>query len=217
MKMKRFVLMIMTVFCFTLAGTQVIEVSAEEKVEAVTQEVESTQEEAEVSVLSDQTGADKKTNKKNKNTKKNKKNKTKKKVVKKTTKPSYTKSELRLMSTIIYCEAGNQSYAGMLGVGIVVMNRKASYQFPNTVREVIYQRGQFTPSWNGALSSALARYDRGQFTAANELACIKAAKEVLEGRKNVTVGGREYNMSSFYFFSRSVSGCRLQIGAHQFK
>ena len=129
----------------------------------------------------------------------------------------YSNADLRMMSAIIYCEAGAESYAGKLGVGIVIMNRKASSSFPNSVRGVVYERGQFSPSWNGTLSRALARYDAGHFNSANERACVKAAKEVLSGRRNVVVHGREYNMRSFHFFSRYVSGARLSIGGHQFK
>ena len=46
--------------------------------------------------------------------------------------PKWTSSELRLMSTIIYLEAGNQCYAGKQAVGIVVMNRVRSKKFPNS-------------------------------------------------------------------------------------
>ena len=36
---------------------------------------------------------------------------------------SYNKSDLRLMASIINCEAGAESYQGKVAVGIVVMNR----------------------------------------------------------------------------------------------
>ena len=39
---------------------------------------------------------------------------------------SYTNKEVKMLASIIFCEAGNQSYAGKLAVGIVVMNRKRS-------------------------------------------------------------------------------------------
>ena len=45
----------------------------------------------------------------------------------------YTEKDLKYMAAIIYCEAGNQSYAGKMGVGCVVMNRVKSSRFPNTV------------------------------------------------------------------------------------
>lgn len=125
----------------------------------------------------------------------------------------YSKSELRLMSSIIFCEAGCESYAGQLAVGIVIMNRVKSPSFANSVSGVIYQPGQFTPARNGFLSSALSKYDSGRIPKS----CISAAKETLNGRKDVTYGGKTIHMSSYLFFSGYVSGCRLQIGGHQFK
>ncbi|MGN0387914.1 MAG: SH3 domain-containing protein, partial [Suilimivivens sp.] len=41
--------------------------------------------------------------------------------------------EVRLLGALIYCEAGNQSYEGMLAVGAVVMNRVKSGAYPNTI------------------------------------------------------------------------------------
>ncbi|MBO5488315.1 MAG: cell wall hydrolase, partial [Eubacterium sp.] len=59
-------------------------------------------------------------------------------------KKTYTNKEVKMLSTIIFCEAGNQSYAGKLAVGIVVMNRKRSSKFPNSVEGVIKQPYQFS-------------------------------------------------------------------------
>lgn len=125
----------------------------------------------------------------------------------------YSKSDLRLMSSIIFCEAGCESYAGQMAVGIVIMNRVKSSSFANSVSGVIYQPGQFTPARNGFLSSALGKYDSGRIPKS----CISAAKATLNGSKVVTYGGKKINMSSYLFFSGYVSGCRLQIGGHQFK
>jgi spore germination cell wall hydrolase CwlJ-like protein len=117
------------------------------------------------------------------------------------------------MSAIIFCEAGNQSYAGKKAVGIVVMNRMRSSLFPNSLSGVIYQSGQFTPAATGFLSTALYKYDNGMIPSS----CIKAAKEVLSGSTTVELNGSTVEMKSYLFFSRYVYGCRLQIGAHQFK
>lgn len=135
----------------------------------------------------------------------------------KTTKKKYTKSELRLMSCIIYAEANGEPYAGKLAVGIVVMNRKSSKSFPNTVKGVIYQKYQFGPVRNGSLKRALKEYDAGRFTSSTEKACIKAAKEALNGTKKVKYGSKTYNMKGYYYFSTYVKGKRLTIKNHQFK
>ena len=132
-------------------------------------------------------------------------------------KKRFTKAELRLMSAIIYCEAGNESYAGKLAVGIVIMNRKESKAFANSVKGVIYQRGQFPPARNGILSRALAKYDAGRFTSSAQKQCIRAAKEALSGEKYVSYKGKDKNFKSFKFFNTYLSGARFKIGCHMFK
>ncbi len=125
----------------------------------------------------------------------------------------YANSELRLLSSLIYCEARGESYAGQKAVGIVTTNRVSSGLFPNTLSGVVYQSGQYTPARSGALVSALRIYDSGNM----KKSCIKAAKETLNGSKTVSLSSGEVNMSGYLFFSGYVNGCRLQIGGHQFK
>lgn len=148
--------------------------------------------------------------------KSSKKAEAKKKTVKEE-KASYTKAELRLLAALISCEAGSEPYAGKMAVGIVVVNREESSRFPNSVKNVIYQKYQFGPARNGSLKAALARYDNGKFTSSNDKDCIKAAKAALSGEKKVSYKGKEINMKSYLFFSGRVSGARLTIGNHQFK
>lgn len=139
------------------------------------------------------------------------------KQTKKSTKKKYTASELKLMSCIIYCEAVGEPYAGKKAVGIVVMNRKSSKSFPNTLRGVIYQKYQFGPTRNGSLKKALKKYEAGQFRSVAEKDCIKAAKAALNGDKKVTYKSKTHNMKSYHYFSTRVSGARLTIRNHQFK
>lgn len=87
--------------------------------------------------------------------------------------------ELRLLGALIYCEAGNQSYDGMLGVGAVVMNRVRSGAYPNTIHAVIYASGQFTP----AMTGKVARVYEGNVPDA----CLQAAQAAINGE--TTVGG----------------------------
>lgn len=136
---------------------------------------------------------------------------------KNSTKKSYTKAELRLMSSIIVCEAGAESYQGKVAVGIVVMNRVASKSFPNTVRKVIYQKGQFSPVRNGALKKKLAEYDAGKTKSKQWKDCIRAAKSVLEGQTFITYKGNKKSMKGYHFFSVHLPGARLRLGGHRFK
>jgi hypothetical protein len=130
---------------------------------------------------------------------------------------SYTASDLRLMASIINCEAGGESYQGKLAVGIVVMNRVASKSFPNTIRKVIYQKGQFSPVRNGSLRTKLAQYDAGKTSSQQWKDCIQAAKEVLQGRTYIVYRGNKKSMKSYHFFSVYLSGARFRLGGHRFK
>lgn len=139
--------------------------------------------------------------------KKNKTSKTKK----------YKKSELRLMASIINCEAGGESFQGKLAVGIVVMNRVKSKAFPNTIRKVIYQRGQFSPVRNGSLRRRLKQYDAGRVRSAQWKSCIKAAKKVLQGQRTIKLRGKTKSMKGVRFFSVGLSGAKFRLGGHRFK
>lgn len=57
---------------------------------------------------------------------------------------NYTEEELDLLSRLIYSEGGIESYDTQLKIGSVVMNRVDDPYFPNTIREVIYQKNQFS-------------------------------------------------------------------------
>ena len=58
----------------------------------------------------------------------------------------YTEEELDLLARLIYSEGGIESYETQLKIGSVVMNRVLSEDpwFPDTIREVIYQKNQFS-------------------------------------------------------------------------
>lgn len=87
-------------------------------------------------------------------------------------------SEVALMAGILQCEAGS-SYDGMLAVGTVIMNRISSSRFPNTLKGVVYQKGQFTPASSGKLARVLAKGPNSSAYA--------AAKEVLGGKRHSKV------------------------------
>ena len=146
--------------------------------------------------------------------------KTTKKKTEKKAKKKYSKTDLRYMTAIIYCEAQGESYQGKKAVGIVVMNRVRSEKFPNTVKKVIYQSGQFSPVRNESLDNALSLYDKynkkGKFKDPMK-SCLKAAEEALNGSTTIKVKGKKKEMKNYLFFSRYVSGAKFQLGAHQFK
>ena len=132
----------------------------------------------------------------------------KKEEAKKAAKPSTTKQDsvaadvddVTLLAALIDCEAGAQTYEGKLAVGAVVCNRIRSSRYPNTLRGVIYQRGQFGPAHSGALARKLnGTIDSG---------CRRAAVEALGGADNV--GG------ALHFRSRHSGIDGLVICGHVF-
>ena len=144
---------------------------------------------------------------------------TKKKTTtkKKKSKKRYSKADLRLMASIINCEAGSEPYQGKLAVGIVVMNRVSSKSFPNSIKGVIYQKGQFSPVRNGSLKKRLRQYDSKRTGSKQWKSCISAARKTLQGQKTILYKGKKKNMKSYHFFSMYLSGARMKLGGHKFK
>lgn len=105
----------------------------------------------------------------------------------------------KMLAALIYCEAGNQPYEGKVGVGAVVMNRVKSGRFPNTIREVVYQRGQFTPALNGKLERVIVSNNIPE-------SCYEAARAALNGEN--TVG------DALFFNGKSGN---FKIGDHYFR
>lgn len=110
-------------------------------------------------------------------------------------------SDVALLAGILECEAGS-SMDGMLAVGTVIMNRVSSGRFPNTIRGVVYQSGQFAPTWNGALERVLGR---GPSSSA-----YSAAKSIL--------GGTRHNkVRNCYFFWAAYTGhAGINVGGNVF-
>lgn len=107
-------------------------------------------------------------------------------------------ADRELLASLIFCEAGNQPYEGQVAVGAVVMNRVKSGAYPNTISEVIYQSGQFTPAMTGWLDSVRAN---AGYTAS----AMQAAEEALAGSSPVG--------DCLYF---STGGWGMRIGDHYF-
>lgn len=57
-----------------------------------------------------------------------------------------TEEDKELLARIVYLEARGQSFSGQRAVVEVVLNRVLDSRFPDTVYEVLYAPGQFTPA-----------------------------------------------------------------------
>lgn len=54
-----------------------------------------------------------------------------------------------LLAKIAMAEAETEDTKGKALVIMVVLNRICNDEFPNTIKEVLYQKNQFSPVWNG--------------------------------------------------------------------
>ena len=113
-----------------------------------------------------------------------------------------------LMARLVSAEAKGESYAGKVAVATVVLNRLSHPDFPNTVREVIYQvesgHYAFTPVQNGTINQAA---DADSKKAVNEALAFRG-----QGKGSVYF----YNpitSTSKWIFSREVT---TTIGNHRF-
>lgn len=67
----------------------------------------------------------------------------------------FTQEEQKLLMQIAQAEAGNQGEDGMWLVMSVVMNRVESKDFPDTIKEVIFQESQFSSVSDGNFDNAV--------------------------------------------------------------
>lgn len=112
-------------------------------------------------------------------------------------------SDLEMLATIIYCEAGNQSHEGKVAVGNVVLNRVGSDKFPNDIDSVLRADRQFSPVGSG-------KYDRMLGSGRIPQSCYDAAQEAMDGISYV--GG------CLYFKNPNIAGAHsgITIGDHVF-
>ena len=104
-------------------------------------------------------------------------------------------TDVALLAAILQCEAGG--YDGMLAVATVIMNRLASPLYPNTLQGVIYQSGQFAPTWNGSLNRVLA--------SGASATAYTVAQDALNGARHSAV----INCYQFRSASTGVSGINI--------
>jgi N-acetylmuramoyl-L-alanine amidase len=117
---------------------------------------------------------------------------------------TYSAEDVKWLSRIIYAEAGGESFEGMLAVGNVVMNRLRSEYYPDTIRDVVFDRRsgvQFTPAYSGAINNTPSE------------SCVIAAKLALDGAE--VVGGSLYFASAKCWASRHRVRYAT-IGGHDF-
>lgn len=63
--------------------------------------------------------------------------------------PKMSREDIELIALLTMAEAEGECEEGKRLVIDTVLNRVDSDEFPNTVKDVIYQKNQFTSMWNG--------------------------------------------------------------------
>lgn len=111
-------------------------------------------------------------------------------------------TDLVLFAAILQCEAGGYNYDGILAVATVIMNRVESRAYPNTISGVVYQSGQFAPTWDGSLSRVL---QSGPVSL-----CYQVAQEALGGARLASVSG------CYQFRSASTGMSGINVGGNVF-
>ena len=85
--------------------------------------------------------------------------------------------DVELLAKITYAEAGNQTLEQQLAVAATILNRVESESFPNTIQEVISQKGQFSSVKGGTV---MAFGEPVAFAEVPE-SCVQAAERALAG------------------------------------
>lgn len=70
-----------------------------------------------------------------------------------------TNEEKELLSRLVKCEAGAEPFECKVVVCVVVFNRMFDTRFKNTLSEVIYEEGQFSPAIEGTIDTAVPTPD----------------------------------------------------------
>ncbi|MNJ42759.1 Spore cortex-lytic enzyme precursor [compost metagenome] len=115
--------------------------------------------------------------------------------------------ELHLLHKIVMAEAEGEPYEGKVAVANVVLNRLRSANYPDTIKEVIYQKSQFSPVQNGRMDRVRPNEDS-----------IRAVTEALHGRKEVsddTYYFLSLTLATDFTIARSKSKSK-EIGNHTF-
>ena len=115
-----------------------------------------------------------------------------------------TNEELLLLSKLVTGEARGESYEGQVAVAAVVINRVKDPRFPNTIKDVIYQKNAFSVVKDGSINM---QPTESAYTAAQE-----------------ALYGNDPTDKAIYFWNPDIATCKwikklnpyMRIGNHVF-
>lgn len=79
----------------------------------------------------------------------------------------YSKAEIQILAKCVQAEAGEKNYEAQKMITKVILNRVQSGHFPNTIKEVIYQKDGGIPQFSVAYDGAMKKQDVKMSTLAN--------------------------------------------------
>ncbi|MFW5749403.1 MAG: cell wall hydrolase [Halanaerobium sp.] len=107
-----------------------------------------------------------------------------------------SRDDIILLARVIHGEARGEDFRGKVAIGSVILNRIRSSQFPDTIRDVILQKGQFSSLMDGQ-----ANYYPGE----EELQAARAA-----------VLGYDPTLGSIFFYNPEVATNKAWISKRNF-
>lgn len=116
-----------------------------------------------------------------------------------------TASEVDLLARLVRAEAESEPYSGKVAVAEVVLNRVKNSQFPNSIHDVIYQSGQFSPVSNGSINRPA------------DSESVQAAKQALGSGSNIGDALFFYNPATASNHWLDSKATKAVIGNHVFK
>lgn len=87
--------------------------------------------------------------------------------------------EMVLFAGILEAEAGSTNYEGLLAVATVILNRVANSG--QSISQVVYAKGQFSPTWNGSLNRVLSKGPAPL--------CVQVATDAINGARTPALAG----------------------------
>jgi N-acetylmuramoyl-L-alanine amidase len=119
---------------------------------------------------------------------------------------SLSDTEIDLLARLVRAEAQTEPLEGKIAVACVVLNRLESSQFPDSIKEVIYDPGQFQPVTNGQIDKP-------------------ADEESIQAVKAALTDQRQFAPGALFFYNPAIATSRwldsrattLVIGQHVFK
>ena len=152
-----------------------------------------------------------------------------------TSRNGYSESDYELLSEITYAEAGNQTEEKQVATAATILNRVESNIFPNTIKEVIMQKGQFASTRNGHIYACGKTVDFSKVPDVTK----EAARRALNGEdptenwlrkeaQRLGLSSEKYaSAGALYFYSpeytssselaaRTNIKCKVQKGGHVF-